>query len=90
MTTIITVRYYSVDSYGRATARKFKTLAGAHKFAASMVGRFPTFGSNYAVSDDGVGKVTVQGCTLRELFPEPGSTPSVAEAERAEREAAKS
>jgi hypothetical protein len=60
------VTYSSLD--GCRETRGFKTLKGARKFATDMVGEFPDFGSNYAVSDDGVGKVTVRGCTLRDLF----------------------
>lgn len=67
----IRVTYSTIDRF-RKTA-KFKTLKGAQKFAQKYVGAHPeislTFG--YAVSDDGVGKVTVRGCKLQELFPEP-------------------
>ena len=34
------------------------------------VGAHPEIGSTYAVSGDGVGKVTCQGVSLSELFPE--------------------
>lgn len=63
---MITVRYSSIDHYHKTS--QFKTLEGARKFAVRCVGEHPDFGSTYAVSDDGVGKVTVEGCTLRDLF----------------------
>jgi hypothetical protein len=66
----ITVRYSSIDRFSQR--RKFKTLKGAQRFAAKWVGPTPdvseTFG--YAVSFDGMGKVTWSGCTSQELFPE--------------------
>jgi len=65
----IRVVYSSIDHCRKV--RSFKTLTGARKFAQLWVGQHPTIGSCYAVSDDGVGKVTVDGCTLRDLFPEP-------------------
>lgn len=63
----IKVTYASVD--GCRKSRTFKTLAGAQKFAAAWVGETPDLGSYYAVSFDGIGKVTVQGCALAALFP---------------------
>ena len=62
----ITVFYNAID--GALARRKFKTLAGARGYAVKMVGATPEFGSYYAVSGDGIGKITVEGCTLRELF----------------------
>jgi hypothetical protein len=61
------VSYRSVDGFSQT--RSFKTLEGAQAYAQKMVGDAPTFGSFYAVSDDGVGRVTVRGATLAELFP---------------------
>lgn len=63
----IVVRYVSIDGW-RAT-RRFKTLRGARAFAQRYVGAHPEIGSCYAVSGDGVGKITAEGCSLRELFP---------------------
>lgn len=63
----IKVRYSSIDGYSQT--RKFKTLPGAQAFAQKWVGKYPSLGGSYAVSDDGIGKVTVQGTTLAELFP---------------------
>ena len=66
----IIVFYKSVDSYGRRTRRGYKTIEGARKWAQEMVGDAPEIGSRYAVSHDGIGKITCgAGCTLRDLFP---------------------
>jgi len=67
---IIAVTYSSID--GVHKHRKFKTLARARAFATKWVGEHPTIGSTYAVSDDGVGKVMVDGVSLFTLF---GETP---------------
>jgi hypothetical protein len=67
--TRITVVYSSVDRV--RNRRKFKTLSGARAFAHKMVGPHPEIGFRYAVSGDGIGKVTVEGVSLAELFPAP-------------------
>jgi hypothetical protein len=71
---MITVVYSSIDRVRKS--RSFKTLAGASKFAVSMLGQHPEFGTGYAVSDDGVGKIEVRGCSLAELFAVPGAATS--------------
>lgn len=63
----ITVRYNAIDGYSKTG--RFKTLAGARRFAQQYVGEHPDMGSGYAVSFDGVGKVTVRGASLAALFP---------------------
>jgi hypothetical protein len=63
----ITVTYSSID--GARKTRRFKSLEGARAFACKWVGEHPEVGTGYAVSADGVGKVTVSGATLAELFP---------------------
>jgi len=63
----ITVRYSSIDHYHKS--RSFKTLEGARKFAHHWVGEGPEIGIGYAVSGDGIGKITVSGCSLYDLFP---------------------
>lgn len=62
----ITVRYSAIDGFSKS--RSFKTLAAARRFAVGYVGEHPEIGSYYAVAGDGVGKVTVRGATLAELF----------------------
>lgn len=64
---MITVRYSSID--GASERRTYATIKGAQKFAHHMIGAHPEIGCGYAVSDDGIGKVTVSGSTLVELFP---------------------
>ncbi len=65
----IRVRYSSIDRC--YINRRFRTLEGARRFAARYVGETPEIGYtfNYAVSADGIGKITVDGATLTELFP---------------------
>lgn len=76
----IKVSYRSVDRFSKTCT--FKTLAGAQKFAQKYVGKHPDLGGwdrqdpprqgqpSYAVSEDGIGTIRVQGATLYELFPE--------------------
>jgi hypothetical protein len=64
----IEVTYSSIDHYEKTST--FKTLAGAQKFAQKYVGPHPDMGMGYAVSNDGVGKIEVYGCSIKELFPE--------------------
>lgn len=65
---MITVKIKSID--GASMRRKYKTLAFARAFAVKYVGQHPEFGSTYAISSDGICRCTVEGVTLRELFPE--------------------
>jgi hypothetical protein len=69
--TVIKIRYSAVDGFNKL--KSFKTLKGARKYAQEMVGKYPSFGSYYAVSDDGVGKIEViEGVKLRDLFGDEG------------------
>ena len=77
---MIKLRYSSCDGY-RVT-KSYKTLAGAQAYAHRMIGRFPETGMSYAISGDGIGKITVEGATLRELFPAPEITPASPDGER--------
>jgi hypothetical protein len=71
---MIKLRYSAVDGVNRL--KSFRSLAGARNYAISMLGKYPSFGSYYAVSDDGVGKIEViSGVKLRDLFGEPGGNP---------------
>lgn len=74
MATELKVRYQSCDGY-RVT-KKFKTHAGAKAFAVKMIGRTPEMGRAYAVSDDGIGKIMVEGCTVAELFGDGPAAPT--------------
>lgn len=66
-TSIITVTYSSID--GCRETRRYKRIKSARAYAHQMVGAHPEIGSWYAVSGDGIGKVTVSGATLADLFP---------------------
>jgi hypothetical protein len=63
----IKVKYLAVDGYRKT--RKFKTIKFAKKFAQEWIGEHPDIGCGYAISHDGIGRITVTGCTLEELFP---------------------
>lgn len=65
---MIIITYESIDRY--KTHRGFTYLSSAQRWAQKWIGKAPTLGSTYAISDDGIGKITVTGCTLKELFPE--------------------
>ena len=64
---MIKITYSTVD--GCRIARSFKTIKGARTFAHHWLGETPDMGRFYAVSDDGVGKIKCEGCTLYDLFP---------------------
>jgi hypothetical protein len=65
----IRLRYEASDGFKKSLV--YTSLAGARKGAADRVGRFPEIGSDYAASGDGVGTIrVVEGCTLKDLFPE--------------------
>jgi hypothetical protein len=68
----IRVRYTTIDRFSQS--RRFKTLEGAQKYAAKYVGETPELGSFYAVSGDGVGKITCEGCRVSDLFPKLGGS----------------
>lgn len=69
----IAVKYTAVDGFRQR--RTFATLAGAQRFAQKWVGETPELGRFYAVSGDGVGKITAEfycdggALSLADLFP---------------------
>jgi hypothetical protein len=63
---MITVRYSSVDGY--TETQTFDTIVAARDYARAWIGVHPEIGSRYAVSDDGIGKIEVEGATLGALF----------------------
>jgi hypothetical protein len=67
--THIQVRYSTCD--GVRIAKRFKSLAGARRFAQKWVGAHPDIGSAYAVSSDGIGIISVDNVSLADLFPAP-------------------
>jgi hypothetical protein len=66
----ITVYYTSID--GCRQKKIYKNLQKARAWAQYWIGEHPEIGSHYAVSGDGVGKITVDGASLYDLFPAPG------------------
>lgn len=68
--TIIKVKRTSCD--GARDKRTFKSLQRARAYAQYYAGKHPEMGSTYAISGDGIVKIEVDGCTLRDLFPNPG------------------
>lgn len=65
---MIKVRYSSCDGF--SVTRRFKTLAGAQRFAQEYVGTHPEIGATYAASGDGIGVIRASGASMSELFPE--------------------
>jgi hypothetical protein len=61
----ITVRYRSIDRYSKSY--RYKTRAGAAAKIRELLGDYFDIGSTYAVSGDGVGRVTLSGATFEEL-----------------------
>ncbi len=71
-TNSIVITATSVD--GEPKTRRYSSLSPkAIAFAHAMVGESPEVGSNYAVSGDGVSKITIEGASIRDLFPEDGT-----------------
>jgi hypothetical protein len=64
----IRVIYDSVDHHHEA--RRFKTMKAAQRFAHRWVGTTPEIGTDYAVSPDGIGRITCEGCDVYTLFPD--------------------
>jgi hypothetical protein len=60
------VTYQSCD--GSRKTKTFKDLAAAREFAQYWIGKNPEMGSRYAISGDGIGKITAEGVELRALF----------------------
>jgi hypothetical protein len=63
---MITVTYTSID--GVSKTRRYKNPKHARAFAITWVGPQDAEGGSYAVSNDGVGKVTWTGITRAQLF----------------------
>jgi len=64
--TKITLHFSTID--GVRKTHRYSTIAGARKKALHWVGPVDSTSGSYAVSSDGVVKVTCEGCTLAELF----------------------
>lgn len=66
--TKITLHFSTID--GIRKTHRYSTLAGAQRKAKNWVGAVDSTSGSYAVSSDGVVKVSCEGCTLAELFGE--------------------
>jgi len=65
--TQITVRYSAID--GAKQTKKFSNVNAARAFAVDRVGAGAEVSrSGYAVSNDGIGKITVEGISIQELM----------------------
>lgn len=80
--TQIRVVYSAVD--GANAVYRTYDLPKAQAFAQKWVGETPSIGTGYAVSDDGIGKITVSGCELLDLFPKLKPAPYRMKAQRAD------
>lgn len=70
----VTVHYEAIDGF-RET-KTFGCLGKARAYAQHWIGETPSIGTGYAVSDDGVGKITAEGVRVSALFPKlEGSDP---------------
>lgn len=65
---MIKLHFETLD--GIRKTKRFKTLSGARVAAQGWVGKDAEIGRWYAVSADGVVKVTAEGCTLNDLWPD--------------------
>jgi hypothetical protein len=68
-TSDIIVYYSTVDGYRTSKRFRLSDLPKAKLYAQEWIGKYPSMGSHYAVSDDGIGKIEVAGATLHDLFP---------------------
>lgn len=68
--------YTSIDGAERREA--FFSLDAARERAQYWMGKHPTLGTFYAVTDDGIGRLEITGgeATLQDLFPD-SSTPTL-------------
>lgn len=67
---MIILTYSSIDGVSKTHAFTGPyQLAAAKVWAQRWLGRNAELGRNYAVSGDGIGKITVTGAELVDLFP---------------------
>lgn len=62
----IRIIYKSIDDFKEI--KNFTSLKKAQEYAKEWIGNFPEIGSDYAISEDGIGKIYCEGCTLKVLF----------------------
>ena len=64
---MIKTTYRAIDGY--TEEQVFSDLDDAITYAHKQIGSKVEIGSGYAVSYDGVGKITVIGCLLKDIWP---------------------
>jgi hypothetical protein len=72
---MIRINRTTVD--GLSATRRFKNITSARKYVFDCVGPQDCFGGHYAVSADGVVKVTWMGTTREDLFRSPAVQPAI-------------
>lgn len=65
---LIRMYYSTID--GVNIHKACETIEEARSWAMTWVGEHPEIGSYYAISGDGIGKVMVDDCSIRDIFPE--------------------
>jgi len=68
---MITLKYLAVDGF--RTEKTFSSLKEAQEFAVLWAGARCEVGRTYAITYDGVGRLTWTGVTAEELFPKEDS-----------------
>ncbi|WP_171181152.1 hypothetical protein [Ruegeria sp. HKCCD8929] len=63
---MITVTYLASDGFTKTET--FTTRSEAREFAVHWVGEHPEMGGTYAISGDGVGRITAEGISINDLF----------------------
>jgi hypothetical protein len=62
----IVVRYRAIDNFTKRG--EFRSIAGARRFAKKYLGDEFEIGTGYAVTYDGIGRITVEGTDLYTLL----------------------
>ncbi len=68
------IAVHNQASDGWSEIRFYKTLKGAREYCKKYLGQYFDFGVGftgaYAISGDGINRLTVEGTTFTDLFPE--------------------
>ena len=64
----MTIAIHSTTIDGQRQTKTYRSLSGARKYAMAQVGRFPQVCDTYAISGDGITKITVDGASLPDLL----------------------
>lgn len=63
---MISITYLAVDGF--TETRAFETHAEARTYAVHWIGAHPEIGRSYAISGDGIGRITAEGIAIHDLF----------------------